>query len=139
VEPFELTVKAEEGSGTDVYRWLATDPDTRGFGPGAVPAGHEDADGDGLMGTGFDLLNLLIPNALALGSLFTSLAAFRDQRRRGTGSAPAITVEAGAAIVVVTDSADPQALAEQLRRALPAAQAASAAAAADPEQGSDAG
>jgi Effector Associated Constant Component 1 len=114
----DVTIKAAEGAGADVYRWLAADPPVRSFGASAVPAGREP--GDGTMGTGFDLLNLLVPNAIALASLLVSLAAFRDQRRATTGTPPAITVSSGVTIVTVTSTADAQALAAQLLQAVPA-------------------
>ena len=115
----DVTIKAAEGAGADVYRWLAADPPVRSFGAAAVPAGREP--GDGTMGTGFDLLNLLVPNAIALASLLVSLAAFREQRRATTGTPPAITVSAGATVVVITSRTDAQALAAQLLQATPGA------------------
>jgi hypothetical protein len=114
----DVTIKAAEGAGADVYRWLAADPPVRSFGASAVPAGREP--GDGTMGTGFDLLNLLVPNAIALASLLVSLAAFRDQRRATTGTPPAISVSSGVTVVTVTSTADAQALAAQLLQAAPA-------------------
>jgi Effector Associated Constant Component 1 len=111
----DVTIKAAEGAGADVYRWLAADPPVRSFGASAVPAGREP--GDGTMGTGFDLLNLIVPNAIALAGLLVSLAAFRDQRRATTGTPPSITVAAGATVVTITSATDAQLLAAQLLQA----------------------
>ena len=116
-----MTIEVSEGAGADVYRWLAADPPVRSFGASAVPGVR--ADDDESMGIGFDLLNLIIPNAIALAGLFTSLAAFRDQRRATTGTPPAITVAAGATVVTVTSAADAQALADRLTQAQEAAPA----------------
>jgi hypothetical protein len=84
----ELVIQTEEGVGTDLYRWLTADEDLAPDGR-ITPA---DAGRAGDMGIGFDVLNLVIPNAIALGSLITSVAAFREQHRESTGAAPQIGV-----------------------------------------------
>jgi hypothetical protein len=81
----ELEVRAHEGTGTDLYRWLVSDPD--------VSATISPADASsGEMGLGFDILNLVIPNTLALGSLVTAIATYRTSRQQSTGIAPQVSV-----------------------------------------------
>lgn len=122
----DLTIRTGEGAGSDLCRWLAADPPVRGFGAAAVPAGREP--GDGTMGTGFDLLNLIVPSVIALGDLLVSLGSFLDQRRRGTGSEPPISVAAGGIVIVVNGQPDTQALTAQIQAAVAQAAAAQAAA-----------
>lgn len=129
----ELTIRTAEGSGADLYRWLATDPPVRAFAAAAAPPPPAPAPGSGTMGTGFDLLNLIVPNAIGLGGLLVSLVSFIDQRRRGTGTAPQISVAAGGVVVVVNGDVDPAVLTAQIQAAV-AAQSGQAAAAAQPGQ-----
>ncbi|WP_019631652.1 effector-associated constant component EACC1 [Actinomadura atramentaria] len=97
----ELTVRIDEELGAELYEWLVGDP---GVG-GTVKISPADA-GAGTMGTGFDVLNLVIPNLIALSSLGVSIAQFVDGRRRSTGSAPEIRAEAGSTVVVLGADAE---------------------------------
>lgn len=93
----KLMIRADEGVGADLYRWLISDPElSLGAAINPVPqaAGGE-------MGLGFDLLNLIIPNTIALGSLVVSLASFRDSRRQSTGVAPHVSIGHADTITVI--------------------------------------
>ncbi|MDI1454372.1 MULTISPECIES: hypothetical protein [unclassified Streptomyces] len=107
----DLTIRIDDGAGDELIRWLSVDPQTRRFAARTVPAAAEP--GSGTMGTAFDVLNLVLPNAIALSSLMVSIASFRDQRRRSTGTAPTVSVDhAGNVVIVDGDSA---AVVQQLR------------------------
>jgi len=99
----ELIIQAEEGVGADLYQWLLSDSDI----PRAVAVTPAIQDAVGEMGLGFDILNLAIPNAITLGSLVVSIAAFRESRRDRTGATPQISVgRAGTFVVVDGDGAN---------------------------------
>ncbi|MFB6426675.1 hypothetical protein ACFCXC_06520 [Streptomyces microflavus] len=101
----ELTIKTDDGAGTDLYRWLIEDPETAPYASGATPAAM-DPDG-GEMGIGFDILNLVIPNAIALSSLVVSITTYRLQARQSTGTAPKVSIsQAGVVVVVEGDGSE---------------------------------
>jgi hypothetical protein len=95
----ELIIRAEEGAGADLYQWLLSDSDI----PRSVTATPAIQDAPGEMGIGFDILNLVIPNAITLGSLVVSIAAFRETRRGRTGAAPQISIGHADTFVMVED------------------------------------
>ena len=85
----ELVVRTAEGAGADLYRWLLDDPRVP---PDASVTPAADAAAPGEMGLAFDVLNLMVPNMIALGSLLVSIATYRASRRDSTGTAPQISV-----------------------------------------------
>lgn len=95
----ELTIRTDQGLGTDLYRWLLEDPEARVHAAQAVPADADPAGGE--MGLGFDVLNLVIPNVIALSSLIVSIAGYRHQVRQSTGTAPTVSVAQGGVVIVV--------------------------------------
>ena len=107
----ELIIRTVEGAGADLYRWLLEDPDLP---PEATvtPSGEDGAVGE--MGLAFDVLNLILPNSIALGSLIVSIATFRASRRDRTGTAPQISVRHADTFVAVQGDGT-----EALRRLLP--------------------
>ncbi|MEU6010429.1 hypothetical protein [Streptomyces sp. NPDC047453] len=95
----KLTIQTDHGSGTDLYRWLLEDPGARPYAAGATPAAV-DPDG-GEMGIGFDVLNLVVPNVIALGSLVVSIATYRHQLQQSTGTAPRVSIARSNVVVAV--------------------------------------
>ncbi|MFF3907607.1 hypothetical protein ACFYZJ_16750 [Streptomyces sp. NPDC001848] len=95
----ELTIRTDHGVGTDLYRWLLEDPEARVYAAEATPAATDP--GGGEMGIGFDVLNLVIPNVIALSSLVVSIATYRQQVRQSTGTTPSVSVGHGGVVIVV--------------------------------------
>ncbi|WP_191971441.1 effector-associated constant component EACC1 [Streptomyces luteolifulvus] len=117
----ELSIRTDHGAGTDLYRWLLEDPEAGAHAAGATPAAMDPAGGE--MGIGFDVLNLVIPNLIALGSLVVSIATYRLQLQQSTGTAPNVTISQSNVVVVVDgDGTD---AVRQLTQALGSAQASS--------------
>ncbi len=83
----ELVVRAPEGSGSELYKWLNDDPDV----PASATVSAADS-GTGDMGIGFDILTIAVPNAIALGQLIVAIAAYRISRQQSTGAAPQISI-----------------------------------------------
>ena len=99
----ELTVHTGgEDVGRDLYDWLVNDAevvrDVR-----VTAAGHTS---EGTMGSGFELLNLIIPNVIALGGLGVSIATFLQQRRAGGGPEPTIRVQVDGDLVLLGTDAE---------------------------------
>ncbi|MFF5754800.1 hypothetical protein ACFY7A_05070 [Streptomyces longwoodensis] len=117
----ELTIQTDNGAGTDLYRWLLEDPETAAYASGATPAAMDPAGGE--MGIGFDVLNLVIPNVIALTSLVVSIATYRLQSQQSTGTAPSVSVSQ-AGIVVVVDGDGSEAV-RQLTQTIESSQASS--------------
>ncbi|MEU8183028.1 hypothetical protein AB0B85_29205 [Micromonospora sp. NPDC049044] len=93
-----LSIRVDGDLGSDLYRWLSEDaeiPEVAVTPP--TPAGA--------MGTGYDVLNLVVPNTIALTSLVVSILTYRDGRGRATGAAP--RVEVGTADLVVVVEGEP--------------------------------
>lgn len=100
----ELNIEVGDDAGSDLYRWLVDDPQVRRFAADAEPVADADTH---VMGLAFDVLNLVVPNAVALGSLVVSIAAFREQRRQSTGAAPTVNIQhAGVLALVDGDGAE---------------------------------
>jgi hypothetical protein len=112
----KLTIQTDHGSGTDLYRWLLEDPEARVYAAGATPAAM-DPDG-GEMGIGFDVLNLAVPNVIALGSLVVSIGNYRHQLQQSTGTAPRVSIARADVVVAVEGDG-----AEAIRQLTEAAQA----------------
>lgn len=97
----KLMVHVDSDAGPDLYRWLVADTEVDGLAP------HDDSR-PGDMGLAFDVLNLVIPNAIALASLVTSILTFRESRKQSGIPEPAIRIECGD--VVVRVEGDPNTL-----------------------------
>jgi len=83
----DLVVRAQEGSGSELYKWLSDDPDVR---KSASVGAADSATGD--MGIGFDILTIAVPNAIAVGQLIVAIATYRTSCRQRTGEAPQISI-----------------------------------------------
>ncbi|MFG2846060.1 hypothetical protein ACGF12_23250 [Kitasatospora sp. NPDC048296] len=100
---FEVAEDASEGAEVEaarsLTRWLLAEPELRGIEvrPGAAdPAA-------GRMGEVLEILNVVLANGIALGSLVTAVATWRDSRRGGMR----VRIERGGTSVVIEDgSAD---------------------------------
>lgn len=107
----ELVIRTAQGTGADLYRWLLDDPDLPRD-ASVTPAADGSAPGE--MGLAFDVLNLVLPNSIALGGLMVSIATFRASQRDRTGTAPQISVGHADTFVAVQGDGS-----EVLRRLLP--------------------
>lgn len=105
VSTVNLSIRVDGDRGSDLYRWLSEDADL----PEAEVAPPTSA---GDMGTAYDVLNLVIPNTIALTSLVVSILTYRDGRQRATGEAP--RVEVGAAETVVLIDGEPAEIVRKL-------------------------
>ncbi|WP_405503724.1 hypothetical protein [Streptomyces anulatus] len=86
---------------SSLRRWLMAEPELRGrarFSPGAEPpaAGH--------MGDGLELVNVVLANSIALGSLITAIAAWRGSRSRP----PQVRLERDGVVVTLRDNSPEQ-------------------------------
>ncbi|MGX5393963.1 hypothetical protein [Streptomyces sp. 404i] len=100
-----VNVTFGEGTGgaeaASLRRWLMAEPELRGrarFSPGAeLPAaGH--------MGDGLELVNVVLANGIALGSLITAIAAWRGSRSRP----PQVRLERDGVVVTLRDNSPEQ-------------------------------
>lgn len=94
-----LSFGGGEGSqdASSLYRWLVAEPELRGraeVGVGAAEAGP------GHMGGALDVVNVVLANSIALGSLITAVLAWRGTRPR----APQVRLERDGVVVIVQDS-----------------------------------
>ncbi|MFJ9505956.1 hypothetical protein ACIRPZ_19355 [Streptomyces anulatus] len=100
----EGTADGETGgaeAASSLRRWLMAEPELRGrakFSPGAErpPAGH--------MGDGLELVNVVLANGIALGSLITAIAAWRGSRSRP----PQVRLERDGVVVTLRDNSPEQ-------------------------------
>ncbi|MFG2820037.1 hypothetical protein ACGFX4_11485 [Kitasatospora sp. NPDC048365] len=99
---FEPVDAAPEGADVEaarsVARWLREDPDLRGI---EVRPGTADPR-EGRMGEVLEVLNVVLTNGIALGSLLTAVATWRGTRRGGTRvrierSGTSVLIEGGSA------------------------------------------
>jgi hypothetical protein len=105
---FTIKVSGESGrDAADLYNWLLRDRDQLfGVRLGATTDTAEPSE------MGFDVatINALVANTLALGSLITAIATWRDTRRAAAAPDPVITITWADSSVTLTGD-DP----EQLR------------------------
>lgn len=95
----EIDIALGEGStdASSLRRWLMAEPELRSHAVVSVkPAAQE----QGLMGGALDVVNVVLSNSIALGSLITAVAAWRGSRPR----APQITLERDGSVVTLYDS-----------------------------------
>ncbi|MBV2152204.1 hypothetical protein [Kitasatospora sp. SUK 42] len=104
---FEVAEGAPEGAEVEaarsLTRWLLAEPELRGVEVrprSADPAG-------GQMGEVLEVVNVVLANGIALGSLVTAIATWRDSRRGGTR----VRIERGGTSVVIEGGS-----AEEVRR-----------------------
>lgn len=88
---------ASAASLTSLYRWLAQDPDVAQ--QADVSLGSERA-APGDMSGAFDVINAVVANGIALGSLAVACASWRAARP----SAPAVRIERNGVTVTVEDA-----------------------------------
>lgn len=89
-----LSIRVDDDQGSDLYRWLSEDTDLP-----EVAVMPPTSAGD--MGAAYDVLNLAIPNTIALTSLVVSILAYRDGRRRATGETSRIEVGNAEMVVLI--------------------------------------
>jgi hypothetical protein len=82
---------------TSLRRWLMADPDLRGH---AVVSVRPEAAEPGQMGGALDVVNVVLANSIALGSLITAVVTWRGSRPRP----PRITLERDGSVVTLYDS-----------------------------------
>jgi Effector Associated Constant Component 1 len=70
---------AEEDELTELYQWLADDPELRLSG---IELTREERDDAGTMGLSLDAINVLLSNSISLGGLILSYRAWRDSRSK---------------------------------------------------------
>ncbi|MEU8681202.1 hypothetical protein [Streptomyces sp. NPDC048611] len=97
---------AAEGT-VSLYRWLAAEPELRGQARMSLEAEQAEP---GHMGGALDLVNVVLSNGIALGSLITAVATWRESRPR----APQIRLERDGVVVTVQD-ASPEEIERVLR------------------------
>ncbi|MFF3542492.1 hypothetical protein [Streptomyces platensis] len=90
-----------------LYRWLVAEPELRG--QVRVSLGAEQPE-PGHMGGALDLVNVVLANSIALGSLVTAVATWRGSRPRP----PQIRLERDGVVVTLQD-ASPEAVERILR------------------------
>ncbi|MFL4905086.1 effector-associated constant component EACC1 [Streptomyces sp. MMS24-I2-30] len=110
---FGITIGEEQPSSggltASLQRWLAADPELRGEVTFAPTSG---AAAPGTMGgASLDVINVVVSNSLALGSLLVALAGWRSSRPRP----PQITLERDGVVVTVHD-ASPETVEQVLAR-----------------------
>ncbi|GAA5615311.1 hypothetical protein CP981_20510 [Streptomyces platensis] len=99
---------AEDVEGpVSLYRWLVAEPELRG--QVRVSLGAEPSE-PGHMGGGLDLVNVVVANSIALGSLITAVATWRGSRPRP----PQVRLERDGVVVTLHDSS-PEAVEQILR------------------------
>lgn len=92
-----MELRVETSAGEDLLDWLTADPEVSR----STEIVQEAADRPGSMGAGFDLLNLVVPNTIALTSVVVSIASFLESRKRGTGDAPTVNITCQTMVVSV--------------------------------------
>ncbi|MFE1175805.1 hypothetical protein [Streptomyces sp. NPDC058773] len=95
------------GEAVSLYRWLAAEPELRGQARVSLEAERPEA---GHMGGALDLVNVVLSNGIALGSLITAVATWRGSRPRP----PQIRLERDGVVVTVQDGS-PEAVERILR------------------------
>ncbi|MFE5664873.1 hypothetical protein ACFQ7N_23215 [Streptomyces niveus] len=82
---------------SSLYRWLVAEPELRGQARVAGGAGEV---GEGRMGDALEVVNVVLANSIALGSLVTAVVAWRGSRARP----PQVRLERNGVVVTVQDS-----------------------------------
>ncbi|MFF5091789.1 effector-associated constant component EACC1 [Streptomyces niveus] len=82
---------------SSLHRWLVAEPELRGQARVAAGVGEV---GEGHMGDALEVVNVVLANSIALGSLVTAVVAWRGSRAR----APQVRLERNGVIVTVQDS-----------------------------------
>ncbi|MGW3007334.1 effector-associated constant component EACC1 [Streptomyces sp. NPDC001219] len=98
---------AAEGA-VSLYRWLVAEPELRGR--ARVSLGAEQPEPGHMGGGTLDLVNVVLANGIALGSLITAVATWRGSRPRP----PQIRLERDGVVVTLQD-ASPEAVERVLR------------------------
>ena len=110
-EPEQVEIDIVVGGGTadvsSLRRWLLAEPGLRGH---AVVSARSGAEQRGTMGSGLDVVNVVLSNSIALGSLLVAVATWRRSRPR----APRITLEREG-VTVTLDGDSPEAVERVLR------------------------
>lgn len=92
-----ITFGADPGDAPSLRRWLMAERRLRGH---AVVSATPAVQVPGQMGGALDVVNVVLSNSIALGSLITSVAAWRNSRPRP----PQIRLERGGSVVTLYDS-----------------------------------
>ncbi|WP_240798810.1 MULTISPECIES: hypothetical protein [unclassified Streptomyces] len=92
---------------SSLRRWLLAEPDLRGQ---ALVSVRIEGQQQGAMGSGLDVVNVVLSNSIALGSLLVAVATWRRSRPR----APQVTMERDG-VVVTLDGDSPEAVQRILR------------------------
>ncbi|MEV8017460.1 hypothetical protein AB0O76_14165 [Streptomyces sp. NPDC086554] len=82
-------------------RWLMAEPELRGHARVSTGAAGS---APGHMGDGLELVNVVLANSIALGSLITAVAAWRGSRPRP----PQVRLERDGVVVTLRDSSPEQ-------------------------------
>ncbi|MGW0814286.1 effector-associated constant component EACC1 [Streptomyces viridiviolaceus] len=105
----EIDIAVGEGPSdvSSLRRWLMAEPGLMGHAVISVRTGTEQP---GAMGSGLDVVNVVLSNSIALGSLLVAVATWRRSRPR----APHITLEREG-VVVTLHGDSPEAVERVLR------------------------
>ncbi|MFC8852012.1 hypothetical protein ACFT5D_03085 [Streptomyces sp. NPDC057144] len=102
----DIVVGDDPSGVSSLRRWLLAEPDLRGQ---ALVSVRIEGQQQGAMGSGLDVVNVVLSNSIALGSLLVAVATWRRSRPR----APQVTMERDG--VVVTLDGDSEAVQRILR------------------------
>lgn len=84
---------------SSLYRWLAAEPELRAGTDLSLRPGRP-GPGPGHMGEALDIVNVVLTNGIALGSLVTAVASWRGSRPRP----PQVRLERDGVVVTLQDS-----------------------------------
>lgn len=94
-------------SATSLYRWLTAEPELRGC---AEVTTRSEQPGQGHMGGALDIVNVVLANGIALGSLITAVVTWRGSRPRP----PQVRLERNG-VVVTLEGASPETVEQILK------------------------
>ncbi|MFD8488471.1 hypothetical protein [Streptomyces sp. NPDC059712] len=103
----DIVVGDDPSGVSSLRRWLLAEPDLRGQASVSV---RTEGQQQGAMGSGLDVVNVVLSNSIALGSLLVAVATWRRSRPR----APQVTMERDG-VVVTLDGDSPEAVQRILR------------------------
>ncbi|AZM77110.1 hypothetical protein D1J63_20740 [Streptomyces sp. KPB2] len=103
----DIVVGDDPSGVSSLRRWLLAEPDLRGQ---ALVSVRIEGQQQGAMGSGLDVVNVVLSNSIALGSLLVAVATWRRSRPR----APQVTMERDG-VVVTLDGDSPEAVQRILR------------------------